>query len=50
MKLKDLLIQSHPVTLNLRNWDYIKSERTIYKGLAKTYNIPIFKTFDEAFA
>ncbi len=51
IKLKELLIQSHPITLDkLKNWEFIKTERITYKSLAETYNIPIFKTFDEAFA
>lgn len=47
-KLKDLLIQSNSITQNLYNWEYIKSERKIYQNLSKTYNIPVFNTFEEA--
>ena len=48
LSLKEILIKDMDFIYGITNWKHIDSERTIYKNLSKTYNIPVFNSFEEA--
>ena len=48
LSLREILINNKDFINEITNWEYINLERKIYKNLSKTYNIPIFNSFEEA--